>query len=600
MKFFIERKIVVGAIIILIALIYISRLFYLQVIDTKYKYSADNNVLRYETQYPARGIIYDRKGTLLVYNEAAYDLMVVPRQVDNPDTLELCEILHITIDDFREKLKKAKKYSRYKPSIFVKQLSNKDYADLQEKLHKFLGFFVQTRTLRSYPEKSAAHILGYVGEVNDKILKENPYYKSGDYYGISGIESNYEEILRGTKGVKIFMVDVHNRIKGSFADGELDTIAVAGKNIYLTIDADLQKYGEYLMSNKIGSIVAIEPATGEILSMVSTPSYNPELLVGRVRSENYQKLNNDSLKPLFNRALMAKYPPGSIFKILQSLIALEDGVITSSTGFACNKALVNCHNHPPSTDLKKAIQFSCNPYYYNVYNRLIQQGKDKSKFKDSEIGLAKWSEQVKEFGLGTQLKIDVPGVKRGNIPDVAFYNRWYGEGRWAFSTIYSNGIGQGEVEVIPLQMANFTAVIANRGYYITPHLLKKINDVDTIPSEYLEKKQVNIKKKHFDVVVDAMQAVIEEEHGTARRARLEGVAICGKTGTAENPHGEDHSVFIAFAPKDDPKIAIVVYVENSGFGGTWAAPIASLMIEKYLTDSISRPNLEKYILDYKK
>ncbi|HBF88290.1 MAG TPA: penicillin-binding protein 2 [Bacteroidales bacterium] len=597
MKSFIEKKIVIGAIIVLIAFIYILRLFYLQVIDTKYKYSADNNVLRYETQYPARGLIYDRYGELMVFNEAAYDLMVIPRQINNLDTLDLCNVLKISIQDFREKLYKAKVYSRYKPSLFVKQLSNEDYAILQEKLHKYSGFFVQTRTLRAYLQKTAAHVLGYVGEVDDKIVSEKPYYKSGDYIGISGIEKSYEEILRGQKGVKIFMVDVHNRIKGSFANGELDTIPIVGKNIHLTISAKLQLLGEKLMNKKTGSIVAIEPSTGEILALVSSPSYDPNLLVGRVRSENYSKLNKDSIKPLFNRALMAKYPPGSIFKIVESLIGLEYGVINPNTGFACNKSLVNCHNHPTATNLTMAIQHSCNPYYFMVYNRIIQQGVSTNRFKDSEIGVARWSKSVKEFGLGQLLDIDLPGMKKGRIPDVDFYNRWYGEGRWAFSTIYSNGIGQGEVEIVPLQMANFTSVIANKGYYYTPHLIKKIENTDTIPSKYLKKNKVNVKPEYFDLVTNAMELVVEA--GTARRAKIKDIPVCGKTGTAENPQGEDHSVFIAFAPRENPKIAIAVYVENAGFGGTWAAPIASLMIEQYLTDSISRPDLEKYVIDYK-
>ena len=597
MKYFVEKRIVLGAIIVGIGIIYLIRLFYLQVIDTTYKYSADSNVLRYETQYPARGMVYDRNGKIIVYNEAAYDLMVIPRQIKNLDTLDFCRTMKITKEDFVIKIKKIRQYSTYKPSLFIKQISAKDYAVLQEKLFRYKGFFVQIRTLRSYPESSAAHILGYVGEVNDRMVEKNPYYKSGDYIGISGIEQSYEELLRGKKGVKISMVDVHNRIKGRFANGEFDTLPIAGKNIYLTIDAELQKLGELLMDKKIGSVVAIEPSTGEILALVSAPSYDPSLLVGRVRSQNYTKLNRDSLKPLFNRALMAKYPPGSIFKIVESLIGLDYGVIHPGTGFACNKGIVNCHNHPTASNLTLAIQHSCNPYYYQVYNKIIQQGVSSNRFKDSEIGLARWAKSVKAFGLGQLLDIDLPGMKKGKIPDVEFYNKWYGAGRWAFSTIYSNGIGQGEVEIVPLQMANFTTVIANKGYYVTPHLLKKIEDSDKIPFKLRQKHYVNIKKDYFDLVTNAMAQVVEA--GTARRARIEGIQICGKTGTAENPHGEDHSVFIAFAPMENPKIAIAVYVENAGFGGTWAAPIASLMIEKYLTDSISRPELQQYVIDFK-
>lgn len=597
MKQLFDRKIVIGGIVVVISIIFITRLFFIQVLDASYKYSADNNVLRYETQYPARGLIYDRKGRLMVYNEAAYDLMIVPRQVKEFDTLDFCKTLNISKEYVVDNIKIAKKYSRYKPSIFLKQLSKSDYAEFQEKLHKFPGFFVQVRTLRKYPDGIAAHVLGYIGEVDDKITKQNSYYKSGDYIGISGIENTYEEALRGQKGVKVFMVDVHNRIKGSFSGGKYDTIAIPGKSLVSSLDAELQKYGELLMKNKVGSVVAIEPSTGEILALVSSPTYDPNLLVGRTRAKNYSKLVSDSLKPLFNRALMAQYPPGSIFKIVQSLIALDQGVININTGFPCAKSIVNCHAHPPATDIQKAIQFSCNPYYYYVYSRMIQRGISTNKFKDSEIGLASWVEYTHSFGLGKKLQIDLPAVKKGNIPDVKFYDKWYGKGRWAFSTIYSNGIGQGEVEVIPLQMANLAAIFANRGYYYTPHLVKEIGDEKYILDEYKEKHFTSVNPKYFDIVAEAMRAVVEEAGGTARRARISDITVCGKTGTAQNPHGEDHSVFISFAPKDNPKIAIAVYVENSGFGGTWAAPIASLMIEKYIRDSITRPDLEKYILD---
>lgn len=598
MKQYLDRKLVIGAIIITIIVIYIIRLFYLQVIDSSYKYSADSNVLRYETQYPARGLVYDRNGKLLVYNEAAYDLMIIPREVKEFDTLDFCNTLNITKEYVIENIIKTAKYSRYKPSIFLKQLSKNDYARLQEKLHKFKGFFVQVRTLRKYPDRIAGHVLGYIGEVDDKITKKNPYYNSGDYIGISGLESYYEDVLRGKKGVKVYMVDVHNRIKGSFASGAFDTIAIPGTSLISSIDADLQKYGEYLMQNKMGSVVAIEPSTGEVLALISSPVYDPNLLVGRVRSKNYIALSLDSLKPLFNRALMAQYPPGSIFKIVESLIGLDLGIITENTGIACNKSLVNCHNHPSATNLHTAIQVSCNPYYYTVYSRIIQRNLSSSRFKDAELGLKTWVEYAHSFGLGQKLDIDLNTVKKGNIPDVKFYNKWYGEGAWAFSTIYSNGIGQGEVEVIPLQMANLAATFANRGYYYTPHLIKAIEDSSAnILDKYKQKHYTKVDSKYFEYIAEAMRAVVEDAGGTARRARIPGIAVCGKTGTAQNPHGEDHAVFIAFAPKDNPKIAIAAYVENSGFGGTWAAPIASLMIEKYLTDSIKRPDLEKTMIE---
>ena len=596
---FSSRKYVISFVIVLIAFIFILRLLFIQVIDSSYKLNAENNVLRYQTLYPVRGLIYDRNGELMVYNEAVYNLMIIPRQVKTFDTLALAKILSITKNDIIAKIKKAKKYSYYKPSIFEKQISVKTYGKLQEQLYCYNGFFIEPKTLRKYPTPVAAHVLGNVGEVNSKIIKSDKYYKSGDYHGISGIENYYEKLLRGEKGVKVSLVDVHNRIKGSYKNGKYDTLAVAGKTITLSIDEKLQAYGEKLMQNKIGSIVAIEPSSGEILSLITAPSYDPNLLVGRVRSANYNKLVKDSLKPLFNRALMAKYPPGSIFKIAQALVGLQMGVITAETGFECNKHLVNCHNHPKPTSVRKAVKFSCNPYFYNVFKRILLQGKSTSIFKDSEIGLAKWHKMISPFGFGQRLNIDLKNVKRGNIPDVAFYDRWYGKGRWAFSTIYSLSIGQGEIEVVPLQMANFAATIANQGFFHTPHLLKKINGTDTIPQEFTLKHETGIDKKFYPTVIDGMEAVVNEDRGTARRARLTdiGITVCGKTGTSQNPHGEDHSVFIAFAPKENPKIAIAVYVENSGFGGTWAAPIASLMIEQYLTDSISHTKREQYILN---
>ncbi len=589
-----NRKFIVGLIFLLIGLIYIIRLFNIQVLNDKYKLDSDNNVLREIIQYPARGLIYDRNGELLVYNEAAYDLMVIPKQVKKIDTIALCNLLEIEKKEFLEKLTTAKNYSRYKPSAFVKEISSVSYASIQEQLFKYPGFFVQTRTLRKYPRKSAAHILGYIGEVNQAFIDENNYYRSGDYIGKSGIESSYEELLRGTRGVKRILVDVHNREKGSYLDGLEDTIGITGTTIYTTIDIKLQEYGELLMKNKIGSIVAIDPQTGEILSLISSPNYDPNLLVGREVRKNYPLLSNDSLNPLFNRAIMAKYPPGSIFKTVQALVGLEEGVISENSGFSCIKSLVNCHNHPSANNVSESIKMSCNPYYYQVFRKIIQQRRALSFFKDSEIGLGIWSKKVKKFGFGSDLGTDLPGVKSGFIPDVAFYDKWYGKGRWAFSTIYSLSIGQGEVDVVPLQMANLSAIIANRGYYYIPHLIKKIDKAETIPSQYLKKQYVGVHQKYFEPVIEGMFRVVNEGGGTARRAKInDSILVCGKTGTAQNPHGEDHSAFIAFAPKDNPKIAMVVYVENAGFGGTWAAPIASLMMELYLTRAIAPENIEK-------
>lgn len=592
-----NRKFIVGAIFSIIGLIFIIRLFNVQVVNNKYKLDSANNVLRVITEYPARGLLYDRNGKLLVYNEAAYDLMVIPGQLKTIDTVLFCKLLNIEKSVFIEKVNKAKSYSRYKPSVFEKELTAENYANIQDQMYQFQGFFVQTRTLRKYPNNNAAHLLGYIGEVNNAVLEKNKYYKSGDYIGKSGIELAYEHLLRGKRGVRKILVDVHNREKGSYNNGLEDTLSVAGKNLTTTIDLDLQTYGELLMQNKTGSIVAIEPQSGEILSLVSSPGYNPNLLVGRSIKTNYPILTKDSLKPLFNRATMAQYPPGSIFKTVQALIALQEGVITENTGFQCVRSLVGCHNHPTATNVAASIKMSCNPYYYFVFKRLIQQGKVKSIFKDSEIGLAKWNQNVKKFGFGGTLHTDIPGVKNGLVPGVDFYNKWYGEGRWAFSTIFSLSIGQGELGVIPIQMANLAAIIANKGYYYPPHVIKKIDGKDSLPPDLSEKVSVGINSEYFLPIIEGMRGVVDEPGGTARRAKINGITVCGKTGTAQNPHGEDHSVFIAFAPMDNPKIAIAVYVENSGFGGTWAAPIASLMMEKYLTDSISDPLKEKRILE---
>lgn len=591
MSLFTGRKFVIYGIIGLVGLIYLVRLFYIQVIDDTYKLDANNNVLRYKTDYPARGVVTDRFGKLLVINEPAYDLMVIPRQVKEMDTLDLCNLLGITKEVFITKLKEARAFSTYKPSVFESQFTTKQYAKIQEKLYKYPGFYAQRRTLRYYPQNTAAHLLGYVGEASQKTVESNPYYKSGDYIGISGIEKFYEEKLRGKKGVRVVMVDVHNREKGVFRNGMYDTLSISGKNVKSSIDLELQMFGEQLMQNKRGSIVAIEPQTGEILSMVAYPNYDPSLLVGRERAKNYNKLAKDSLKPLFNRAMMSQYPPGSIFKIAQALIGLQMGVINLNSSFPCNKSLVGCHAHPTAANVEQAIKMSCNPYFFMVFRRMIEQNKSSNRFIDSEIGLAEWRKHMLSFGFGQKMGIDMPGEKAGSIPGVKYYDRIYGDNGWAFSTIYSLSIGQGEVLVVPTQMANLAAIIANRGYYITPHVIKEVEG-DTAYNNFLkEKHYTTVDQKYFEPVVEAMRKVIEEPGGTARRARIDSIVVCGKTGTAENPQGEDHSVFIAFAPKDNPKIAIAVYVENAGFGGTWAAPIASLMIEKYLTRRIKRTQM---------
>src|SRR6056297_869405 len=592
------RTFVIIGIMVLIVIIYIGKLFSLQVVDNQYKTSASSNVLRYVTQYPVRGLIYDRDKELMVYNEAAYDLMVIPRQLEEFDTTELCDILDISKEFAAERLNKAKAYSVYKPSIFLKQVSAKTYAELQEKMYKFPGFFTQTRTLREYPASVAAHVVGYVGEVNEQVVKNNSYYKSGDYIGISGIERSYEKELRGEKGVNVYMVDVHNRIKGTYNDGELDKDAVPGKNLTLTLDMELQAYGEKLMHNKKGSIVAIEPATGEILCMVSAPSYDPALLSGRPRTKNYRKLQNDTLKPLFNRALQAQYPPGSTFKPINALIGLEEGVVNVNTEYSCNYGYhvgnfsVGCHGHPSPLDFIESIQYSCNAYYCNVYRNILDHASDAG----ISTNYTNWRKKVRSFGYGKKLDIVFPFELKGSIPEASYFENLY-KGAWNSLNIVSMAIGQGEILVTPLQMANFSAVIANRGYYMIPHLVKEIQGEADIEPKYKAKRYSDVDHKHFEPVVEGMYRVVHGDKGsTARNARVDSLEICGKTGTAENPHGEDHSIFIAFAPKDDPKIAISVYVENGSYGATYAAPIASFMIEKYLKGSVSRTWYENYIL----
>lgn len=580
-----------------VGVIFIVRLAMLQLLDTKYRDMADQQALRNITQYPARGLVYDRNGELLVYNEAVYDLMVIPRMVKGLDTAYFCNALCITRQEFDERMEKARKYSPYSASTFMKQVSKEEYARWQSVMYRFKGFYVQQRTLRVYDKPIAAHVLGYVGEVNERDIEKNPYYKMGDYIGKSGLELSYEEQLRGVKGKKVMHVDVHNREIGSYQHGVLDTMPIEGMNLYTTLDAGLQEYAEKLMANKRGCVVAIEPSTGEVLTLLSAPGYDPNLLVGRVRGKNYKMLSEDIAKPLFNRALQAQYPPGSIFKVAQAMTALQLGVVTPVTGFSCDKSKVGCHNHPSANSVREGIKMSCNPYFYYTYRRMIQQGRYKNAFKDAAYGLMVWRDYMSRFGFGTRLEIDLPNVKKGNIPDTAYYNRWYGKERWQFSTIYSNSIGQGEVEVVPLQMANLACIVANRGYYYTPHLVRYYGADSLRNEEFYKKHETGIDKSYFDIAAGGMYDVVHEAGGTARRAKIADIAVCGKTGTAENI-GNDHSVFIAFAPMDNPKIAVAVYVENAaGGGGTWAAPIASLIIEKYIRGEVERKDVEKMYME---
>lgn len=589
-----NSRIVIAGIFTVVLLIYLIRLFYVQVLNEQYKLSANNNVIRYVTDYPARGLIYDRKGELMVFNEAVYDLMVIPRQVKELDTTEFCRLADISKEEFIRRMQKAKKFSRFKSSIFEKQIPPEQYALLQEKLYKFNGFYVLPRTLRKYPTKSAAHALGYIGEVDEKLIAKDPYYQMGDYIGISGIEQSYEKELRGKRGVRIVMVDVHNREKGSFEDGKYDSVSVAGEDIMLTLDAKLQAYAETLMQNKAGGIAAIEPQTGEILAILSSPTYDPNIMVGKARNKNYALLSTDPYKSLFNRAMMAYYPPGSTFKLASALSAVNEHIVGPGTtyphSFVVGSKSVKCHPHPPIA-LEGSIQYSCNPYFCNVFRSFV----DNKKYGTSENGYRVWREYIMSFGVGKKIGVDMPHELPGLLPAPEFYDKIYGKGRWKASTIYSLGIGQGELGITPLQMANITAVIANRGYYYTPHIVKAISGKPNTTRNLSEKHSSKVAPESFTVVIDGMQKVVEA--GTARVARFGNTVICGKTGTAQNPHGKDHSLFVGFAPRENPKIAVAVMVENSGFGATWAAPIASLMMELYLTDTITRPDLEKRIME---
>lgn len=594
---YVQRKYTISVIIVIVVLIYIGRLFYMQIIDDSYKYSAQNNSQRRMTIYPARGVIFDRNGKILVYNEPAYDLMVIPLQVKEFDTLDLCNILEIDLPTMRNILKKAKSYSKYKPSVVAAQLSLETTVILKEKLYKFPGFFLQSRTLRKYPRPIAAHLLGYVGEVDEKFLKDNPYYKMGDYVGISGLEKTYETYLRGKKGVSIYLVDVHNRIVGKFAEGKYDTAAVPGYNIVTGIDIELQEYGEKLMKNKKGSIVAIEPSTGEILAFISSPAYDPSLLVGRKRAKNYAILSRDSLKPLFNRALMAKYPPGSTFKIVNALIGLQEGVLSLNTSFGCSRGFsmgnihVGCHPHPSPLNLIQSIQYSCNSYYCQAFIKILSN----RKYKNTEEAFRAWYDYVTSFGFGHKLGSDLAYELQGNVPTVEYYDKYFGKHRWKPLTIISLAIGQGELGITPIQLANYAAILANRGYYYIPHVVKEIQGANWDNSKFKVRHYTKIDSKFFDYAVEGMENVVIG--GTARIAKIDSIVVCGKTGTAQNPHGKDHSIFIAFAPKDNPKIAIAVFVENAGFGATYAAPIASLMIEKYIKRKVTRIDLEKSMME---
>ncbi len=600
------RKYIIGASIIIVGLALLVRLFYLQVVDVSYKVSADNNSRRMVTQYPARGLIFDRNGNNIVNNEAAYDLMMVPRQLRSFDTTEFAQIIGMTKLEVKEafrKMRREKGYSSYKPALFLEQISAETYAALQERLYKFPGFYVQARTLRNYSRHIAAHLLGYVAPVDSSDIKRDGYYKMRDYIGKNGVEKFYEKELRGRKGVNIQLVDVHNRPVGAFRDGELDTMAIIGSSLTLTIDADLQEYAEKLMSKVRGAVVAIEPETGEILAMLSSPNYDPALLVGRIRSENYKKLHNDRGIPLFDRSVMAFYPPGSTFKVAQGLVGLQEGTLTPTTLYGCaggyNVGIfhMDCHAHASPLNLPQAIGNSCNAYFANVFRTILDNHK-KGSVKDNYEA---WRKDILTFGFGQKLGVDLPQELPGNVPTSGFYDKTlFRYGGWKSLTVVSLSIGQAELGNTILQMANFAALIANGGYFYTPHLIKQIDGRDTIPPQYSQKHFTAVDTAHFRIIKEGMFLTTTGTGGTARAVAIPGIDMCGKTGTAQNPPRENHATFMAFAPKDHPKIAIAVYVENAGYGATWAAPVASLMIEKYLTGKTTRPPLEERMLNFNK
>ncbi len=586
-----KRKYVIGGFICLLVLLYIGRLFSLQVADDRYKQNAMSNAFLRRVIYPARGLMYDRNGRLLVFNQPAYDVMLIPKDVGkNLDTLALCDALGITIEEFHQKWADMKNprrnpgYSSYTPQKLISHLSQEDYGRLQEKLYMFPGFFVQKRTIRQYSSPAAANILGNIREVSARDVEKDDYYRAGDYTGDLGVEKSYETVLRGKKGVEILMKDAHGRIQGRYENGIHDEAPVSGQNLTLAIDMELQEYGERLMAGKIGAIVAIEPKSGEVLCLVTSPNYDPALLVGKDRGKNYAELVRDPYKPLYDRSIQGAYPPGSTFKPTQGLILLQEGIVTTSTQYPCYRGYVNglrvgCHAHGSPISLIPALGTSCNAYFCWGFKNFI----DKRGTKASRQ-FEKWKNYIVEMGYGYRLGIDLPSESRGFIPNSEFYSNSFRGANWSANSIISVSIGQGEVLATPLQIANLCATIANRGYFITPHVVKDIKG-GTLDSLYTRKRRPDIKQEYYMDVAQGMRAAVLG--GTCRLANLPGIEVAGKTGTAQNAQGRDHSAFMGFAPYDDPKIAVAVYVENAGFGATYGVPIGSLIIEKYLNREIS-------------
>ncbi|MBI1767830.1 MAG: penicillin-binding protein 2 [Bacteroidetes bacterium] len=599
------RKEIFQIVFVLVGLVFLVKLFFVQVVNRRYAELANSNSILRQVEYPFRGLIYDRNGKLIVYNTPEYDLEVIVNDVKNFDSANFCKVFGLTREELRLRFKelkaRKKEYSPVKPMLFIDKLSNEDLAKVQDHLDEFPGFFVQARTTRAYTSAGFANALGYVSEISKEAMKKDAsgIYKQGDYIGQSGIESFYEDQLRGKRGLRFKLRDVKGIDRGPFDNGRYDTLSVPGQDLISSIDLDLQQYAEKLMNGKAGSIVAIEPSTGEILTLVSGPSYDPNLLTGKNYSSNFKTISSDTMKPLFNRPLMAQYRPGSIFKIVQALTALQEGVITPETRIPCIRkgfgGIMDCHGPHTNEDLRGAIANSCNPYFHSVLRRMLNQNKSTDTYQDTRIGLAEWDKHVNSFGFGNKLGIDLPNEKNGLIPTPKYYDGAYNNKPWKFSNIYSIAIGEGENLVVPLQMANFVATVANRGFYYTPHLIKSIGKEGKPLQQYLEKHYTTVDSSNFIIAVDAMQRVVES--GTGQWfAKLPDVIVCGKTGTVQNEPFPDHSVFIAFAPRDNPKIAISVYVENAGQGARAGASIASLMIERYLFKQTRRQYLEDYVL----
>ncbi|MDR1180819.1 MAG: penicillin-binding protein 2 [Bacteroidales bacterium] len=596
-----KRKGWILFIFVFVAVVYIVRLFSLQVLDDKWKKGAQNNAFRHVADIPPRGLIFDRNGEKLVDNEISYDLMVVPRNIRFLDTLELCNILNIDTAEFNKRLNRAKRYSNNVPSLFAKRLPPQMYAFLTERLYRFKGFYIYPRTVRTYYTQAAAHSLGYIAEVNYKDMDEDAYYTVGDYIGRSGIERSYENVLRGEKGQRIVLVDNLGREKGSYDNGTYDIAAIPGKNLWASIDKNLQEYGELLMQGKRGSIVAIEPSTGEILCLVTSPSYDPSLLVGSERGNNYMKLHHDSInKPLFNRALNAMYPPGSTFKLANALVFQQSGIVNEHTlyscqmGFAYGNRKLGCHAHPSPLNVSGSVQHSCNAWYCRGFKSMLENRK---YYRTTREAYEDWYRYILKLGFGQKFDTDLSYEIAGIIPSADYYDKVYGKNRWQSTSIISISIGQGEICATPVQLANLVAIIANKGYYYPPHLIRAINHRDSLNDRFTERKSVGINLEYFDNVIEGMERAASG--GTARRASVPGIRVAAKTGTAENPPKKDHSLLVCFAPVDNPKIAISIIVENGGFGATWAAPIASLMLERYLNDTVVRTDLEAQMIEGK-